>query len=117
MSLFPNLDRAVRRRRRESYRVLLGFAVLLWVAACGPSVAPRTSLPPPPSPPLEREIRGGEVHAYPVELQTGQFLRVVAEEQGIDLTLRLLDPQGALLTGADSSRTRHTETSEELAAL
>jgi CHAT domain-containing protein len=116
MSPFPSRDRSVQRRRRDFSRVLLGFAVLL-CAACRPSVAPRTNLPPPPSPPLEREIRGGEVHTYPVELQTGQFLRVVAEERDIDLTLRLFDLQGTLLTGADSSRTHHTETSEELAAV
>jgi CHAT domain-containing protein/tetratricopeptide (TPR) repeat protein len=51
---------------------------------------------------LEREIRGGETHVYPVELQQGQFLRVVVQENGIDLAVRLTDPDGKVATGVDS---------------
>ena len=44
----------------------------------------------------ERDLRGGETHSYPVELPAGQFLRVKVQEQGIDVDVRLLDPQGRL---------------------
>jgi CHAT domain-containing protein/Flp pilus assembly protein TadD len=66
---------------------------------------------------LEKEIRGGEVHAYPVELQAGQLLRVVVQEEGIDLAALLFDPKGALVTGADSPVFDLTDSVEDLAAL
>jgi CHAT domain-containing protein/Flp pilus assembly protein TadD len=66
---------------------------------------------------LEKEIRGGEVHTYPVQLQAGQFLRVVVQEDGIDVALRLLDPQGSAATGTDSLSRGHAEVKEDLAAL
>jgi CHAT domain-containing protein/Tfp pilus assembly protein PilF len=66
---------------------------------------------------LDREIRGGETHAYPVELQAGQFLRVIVQEDGVDLALRLLDPEGNAVTGADSLSRGRAEEKEDLAAL
>lgn len=63
---------------------------------------------PPPGPALteglalEREIRGGETHSYPVDLQEGQFLRVVVQENGIDVAVRLIGPDGKAATGSDS---------------
>ncbi|HEX6900353.1 MAG TPA: CHAT domain-containing protein [Thermoanaerobaculia bacterium] len=51
---------------------------------------------------LEREIRGGETHVYPVELQAGQFLRVVVEENRLDLEVRLIGPDGKVQTGVDT---------------
>jgi CHAT domain-containing protein len=66
---------------------------------------------------LDREVRGGEVHVYPVELQEGWFLRVIVEEDGVDLALRLLDPQGNPVTGTDSLSRGRAEEKEDLAAL
>ncbi len=67
---------------------------------------------------LEREIRGGEVHVFPVEIERGQFLRVLVEEDGIDLEARLLDPNEIFLAGADSPGTRRRiEVTEDLSAL
>ena len=51
---------------------------------------------------LERDLKGGKTHVYPVDLQAGQFLRVRVQEEGIDLAVRLLDPQGAPTTGVDT---------------
>ena len=79
--------------------------------------------PPVQGPPLagglvqERELRGGETHVYPVDLQAGQFLRVKVQEQGIDVAVRLLGPTGAVVTGADSLNPGATNALEELAAL
>ncbi len=50
---------------------------------------------------LERELQKGEIHSYPVELRTGEFLRVVVQEMGVDAVVRLFDPQGIEVTGAD----------------
>jgi CHAT domain-containing protein/Tfp pilus assembly protein PilF len=86
------------RLRRAARRAPLLLALLL----CGAETAP-------PAGPLlhdgftqEREIRGGEKHAYQVELQEGQFLRVTVQEKGIDVEIRLVNPQGTSVVGADS---------------
>ncbi|HEX4496063.1 MAG TPA: CHAT domain-containing protein [Thermoanaerobaculia bacterium] len=67
---------------------------------------------------VERDLRGGETHVYPVDLQAGQFLRVKVQEQGIDVEVVLLDPQGAFVTGADSLSLKSAVHSlEDLAAV
>jgi erythromycin esterase len=79
--------------------------------------------PPVQGPPLagglvqERELRGGETHVYPVDLQAGQFLRVKVQEQGIDVVVRLLDPTGGEVTGADSISIGLANSLEDLAVL
>jgi CHAT domain-containing protein/Flp pilus assembly protein TadD len=99
MNPFPDSGRPTPRPRRSVSRA---FPALLAVLLCGAG-----GIPPVAGPPLEdgltleKEIRGGEVHAYPVELQAGQFLRVVVQEDGIDIALRLFDPKGTEVTGAD----------------
>jgi CHAT domain-containing protein/Tfp pilus assembly protein PilF len=91
---------------------------LLALMLCGARGAP-----PVQGPPLtgglvqERELRGGETHVYPVELQAGQFLRVKIQEQGIDVAVRLLDPTGAVVTGMDSFSIGFADSLEDLAAL
>jgi hypothetical protein len=37
-----------------------------------------------PGQPLERDIAGGQLHAYQLKLAAGQFMRVVVEQKGID---------------------------------
>ncbi|HSS52393.1 MAG TPA: CHAT domain-containing protein [Thermoanaerobaculia bacterium] len=65
----------------------------------------------------EREIRGGETQSYTVELQAGQFLRVTVQEKGIDVEVRLIDPQGSLVVGADSVSIAPPQETEDLAAV
>jgi CHAT domain-containing protein/tetratricopeptide (TPR) repeat protein len=93
--------------------VLFGLLAALGVAG-SPSAA---ALPLTDGDSQEREIRGGESHAYTAELQAGQFLHVRVEENGIDLAVRLFDPKGTLVTGADSLDTNYAEATEDLAAL
>ncbi len=64
---------------------------------------------------VERDLKGGETHAYPVDLQAGQFLRVVVQEEGIAVVVRLLTPQDAEVTGVDSLMAGHSE--EDLAVV
>jgi CHAT domain-containing protein/Tfp pilus assembly protein PilF len=91
---------------------------LLALMLCGAK-----GVPPVQAPPLaaglvqERELRGGETHVYPVDLQAGQFLRVRVQEEGIDVTLRLLDPQGVLATGVDTPNFSPRDSLEDLAIL
>jgi CHAT domain-containing protein/Tfp pilus assembly protein PilF len=52
----------------------------------------RTTLVPGQT--VEREVAGGESHAYQINLAAGQFVRFVLEQQAIDLTLTLTDADG-----------------------
>ena len=51
---------------------------------------------------VERELKAGEMHAYIVRLTSGQYLRVVVEQKGIDVAVRLFGPDGQKLTEVDS---------------
>ncbi len=52
--------------------------------------------------PILRILSGGEKHTYRVFLETGQYLRVVADQRGIDIELRIFGPQGQKLVEMDS---------------
>lgn len=64
---------------------------------------------------LEREIRAGESHTYPVVLETGQFLRVVVDQNGVDVVVRLVDPEGNPVLDVDSPNGK--EGDEDFAAV
>lgn len=55
-----------------------------------------------PGQPIERELEPGQTHGYLFELAAGQCTRLVAEQKGIDIVLRLFDAAGGLLTEVDS---------------
>ena len=52
---------------------------------------------------VEREIAGGESHTYQLVLQAGQFVRVVVEQNGIDVAVALIAPDGKQLAEANLS--------------
>jgi CHAT domain-containing protein/tetratricopeptide (TPR) repeat protein len=52
--------------------------------------------------PIEREMRGGEKHSYKVHAAAGQFVHVVALQEGIDVFVTLLDPSGKQLLVVNS---------------
>src|ERR1044071_9422980 len=43
-----------------------------------------------PDEPVEREIAGGQTHLYKLLLSTDQYLRLEAEQQGIDIVMWLM---------------------------
>lgn len=51
---------------------------------------------------LEQELSSGGKHHYKIGLDTGFFLEVLIEQEGIDLAARLLDPVGRELLEMDS---------------
>ena len=51
---------------------------------------------------LEGEIAAGEVHAYRVDLEAGQFLRAVVNQRGIDLVVSVIGPDGQKIAEVDS---------------
>ena len=54
-----------------------------------------------PGKPVEREIAGGESHAYQIALQAGQFVRFRLEQRAIDAALILIAPDGKQLAERD----------------
>jgi len=48
--------------------------------------------------PIERELAGGETHSYRVTLAAGQYLRVIVDQRGIDVVVRLFGPDGQQVT-------------------
>jgi CHAT domain-containing protein/tetratricopeptide (TPR) repeat protein len=51
---------------------------------------------------LERTIAGGETHPYLIAVDAGELVRVVAQQKGADVVLKLVGPEGAILTEVDS---------------
>jgi CHAT domain-containing protein/Tfp pilus assembly protein PilF len=51
---------------------------------------------------VERTLAGGEKHLFRVVLNAGQYMRVVVEQQGIDLVVALVGPSGERLVEVDS---------------
>ncbi|HEX7288304.1 MAG TPA: CHAT domain-containing protein [Candidatus Angelobacter sp.] len=52
---------------------------------------------------LERSLSGGQSHAYRIPASAGQFLHVVVEQQGIDVEVTLLAPDGKRMAHMDSA--------------
>ncbi len=59
---------------------------------------------------ITRDLKGGEVASYPVRLEPGGMLDAVAVQKGIDVTLRLIGPDGKPLVEAVSRRGAEDET-------
>ena len=46
---------------------------------------------------IERELAGGAAHSYKVLLTSGQYLKVVVDQKGIDVVIRVFGPDGQKL--------------------
>jgi CHAT domain-containing protein len=51
--------------------------------------------------PVERELAGGETHAYVLTAREGQFFQLVVEQAGIDVVVTLTDPGGRQVANVD----------------
>jgi CHAT domain-containing protein/tetratricopeptide (TPR) repeat protein len=65
--------------------------ILTLPAICASAQEPQTFIPDRS---VEREIVGGQSHSYQIQLAAGQFMRIVVEQKGIDLTLAIAAPRG-----------------------
>jgi C-terminal processing protease CtpA/Prc len=55
-----------------------------------------------PEAPIERELSGGQTHAYTIRLTANQIARVIAEQKGIDVIVSVIAPDGVKLFEVDS---------------
>ena len=49
-----------------------------------------------------RELKGGQSDTYEISLSAGQYAHVVVDQKGIDVVVKLLAPDGRLITEVDS---------------
>jgi CHAT domain-containing protein/tetratricopeptide (TPR) repeat protein len=52
--------------------------------------------------PIERELSGGQSHSYKITMISGQYLRVVVNQLGIDVAVALFAPDGKKISEVDS---------------
>src|SRR5215510_13449061 len=63
-----------------------------------------------PGKPHRRELAGGQRHSYLIRMGAGQFLKVIIEQEGIDVEAQLSGPDGKKIMAFDSdSRLRGQE--------
>lgn len=65
---------------------------------------------------VERELAGGQNHRYQIRLQEGEYAGIVVEQRGIDVVLRLFEPDGKLIAEFDSEITTQGKEKVELVA-
>src|SRR6185369_5934115 len=80
--------------------LLLGSMATLW--AHPPAQAGNQESTLEPGKPIERELAGGQSHAYRINLTSGQFLHAVVEQRGINVALSLFGPDGKQLIKLDN---------------
>ncbi|HKS08137.1 MAG TPA: tetratricopeptide repeat protein [Pyrinomonadaceae bacterium] len=86
-------------RRRTTLCVLV---CLLAVSGLGVRAAQADSPVLALGVPLQREMKGGESHRFRLALSAGQYVRVVVEQQGIDVAIALVAPNGERVMEVDS---------------
>jgi CHAT domain-containing protein/tetratricopeptide (TPR) repeat protein len=66
---------------------------------------------------LERAIEEKEIHAYPVRLAAGDFLRVTVDQEAVDLEVKLAAPDGTTAALVDGPEPASDYGTEDLAAV
>jgi CHAT domain-containing protein/Tfp pilus assembly protein PilF len=51
---------------------------------------------------IERELTGGQSHSYQMTLAAGQYVKLVVDQRGIDVVVKLFGPDGKQVTVYDS---------------
>lgn len=54
------------------------------------------------SKPVERELKGGETHAYKISLEAGQFWGAAVKQRGVDVVVRIFAPDSSKIAEIDS---------------
>src|SRR6185436_2182199 len=103
-------DQTAARRVRSLATLVLGVCVLVTTCLAAPGVLSR-ELPQTNSDsqvakavaqlqlgsPVEEALRGAESHAYQLQLEANQYLRVMVEQKGVDVAMTLFGPGEAKL--------------------
>ncbi|HUE80464.1 MAG TPA: CHAT domain-containing tetratricopeptide repeat protein [Pyrinomonadaceae bacterium] len=57
--------------------------------------------------PVERELTGGEVHVYRLDVMAGQYIHFTIDQRGIDVVVVLSGPDGVPVMEMDGHRSAH----------
>ena len=87
--------------------IALFLLIFLMHPICSSAAPPQSGTPSEvralePGKALEREMPAGEVHAYRIALEAGQFLKAVVNQRGIDLVVSVIGPDGQKIAEVDS---------------
>jgi CHAT domain-containing protein/Tfp pilus assembly protein PilF len=69
-----------------------------------------------PGKPIERELAGGQSHSYRMTLAAGQYVKLLVDKRGIDVTVRLVGPDGKQITEFESEIRMQGQETVELVA-
>jgi CHAT domain-containing protein len=94
----------------------LGRAVTLAWLAGAPILSAQAPRNLDPGVRVERLLAPGEVHVFAMPLLSGQFVRVIVEQNHLDVALRALSPEGVVLGEVDNSADRADSLSLSLVA-
>ncbi|MCY7377147.1 MAG: CHAT domain-containing protein [Pyrinomonadaceae bacterium] len=86
--------------KQPTFRLL--FFVLIIIQLSIFNFAQSTNQPLEQGKPVERELKGGETHAYSIQLKTNQLLNLIVDQRGIDVIVILFAPDGKQLAEIDS---------------
>lgn len=78
------------------------FLVLCCLSSATPAHAQANASSLRPAQPVERAITRGQVQSYHITLEQNQFLKLVVEQRGIDVVVRLFSPEGRSMGEFDS---------------
>jgi CHAT domain-containing protein/Tfp pilus assembly protein PilF len=56
-----------------------------------------------PGNPIERELSGGQSHSYKITMISGQYLRIVIDQRGIDVAVALFTPDGKKISEVNNN--------------
>ena len=78
------------------------LAVLIFLASVATAQSPTEPHVLEYGKPVERELTGGEVHAYSLQMAAGQFSKVIVDQRGIDLVVTAFGPDDKQIARVDS---------------
>jgi hypothetical protein len=81
----------------------------------GAEPSAQDSIPLEPGKPVERELFGGQSHFFKITMISGQYLRVIVAQRGIDVAVALLTPDGKKIGEVDMEQL--IEKSETISAI
>ncbi|HUF17465.1 MAG TPA: erythromycin esterase family protein [Thermoanaerobaculia bacterium] len=91
-------------------------AMLIFSATLGTLAAGQENVTPLESgQPVERQLASGETHSYSLALETGDFLRMVFDQRGIDVVVTVYGPDQQKVVDVNASDARGTEMLELIA--
>lgn len=93
-----------------SFRVVVfGASIAFWafsaaaILVVADTVDAQEVLNLTPNLPITREIKGGEIQTYKIFVDSGLFVHVTADQQGVDIVLTLLGPNHEKIADYDSN--------------